>query len=104
VIDSEYKTFVRMRACAFCGAPPPAEGNHPHHIRYRQWRNVRRNDATCVSACFDCHARLHQLGISGFLVKRGMSIPDLVEIVVDCLTEYLTIKATGVSTDPVSPF
>ncbi len=63
--DDEALQYVREKACAACGSPPPSD---PHHITTRGagGGDVSEN---LIALCRQHHNEIHQQGQTRFLVK-----------------------------------
>lgn len=88
--DERYKAFVREQPCFGCEQSPGNELNpiDPHHVANRRWRNVNRDDFTCIPLCRRCHDRWGNLGLLRWLETYGMEPIDLFLFGVDLLVAY----------------
>lgn len=80
-VSEDYLNLVRARPCLSCGK----HGVHPHHIIRRRWREVARNDFTCIPLCPECHTKVHSVGID----RLGLGVKAVVEAIADQVAEFV---------------
>ena len=66
-VDDVYVSYIKDIPCLVC-----SRSSDPHHLKARGWREVKRNDYTCVPLCRIHHTEIETIGMSKF--EEGYAI------------------------------
>lgn len=67
--DNAYVTHIKDISCLICG-----RNSDPHHVIARGWREVKRNDYTCIPLCRIHHSEIETVGPSKFEEQYNINI------------------------------
>ena len=90
--DKAYVAHIKGISCLMFG-----RNSDPHHVTARGWREVKRNDYTCIPLCRVHHAEIETIGPSKFEEEHNINIwEEVSRLAVKYLVERLRDKEESI--------
>ena len=82
----KYIDFVKQQTCC---VHPRKKGIQAHHLKTR---GAGGDDLDCIPLCYDCHYKIHQLGIESFQARYNI---NLHKARADLLAQWIRMNNRG---------